>query len=212
MHPSRIVTLACCLFALATLPASAARAAGPDAHSFEVSVSSGAIVLNQNDTALPDNFVNVPFTAAATYHINPMFALEGECSWYMGIKQDIDLRSGQTVQRKTPESLTYQANLVATLPLRNARWSPFLTVGAGAMTFVSNTDKERLPQLKDSQTMFAMNMGAGVSYHLTRNWLVRTDFREFAAFPLEDAEGLSTSGSADPIWSERVSAGIGYRF
>ena len=80
------------------------------------------------------------------------------------------------------------------------------------MTFLSNTDSDRLPALDKSETMFALNFGAGAQLGLSSNWGVRADFREFVAFPSKDAEGFSENGNADPIWMERGTVGLAYRF
>jgi len=80
------------------------------------------------------------------------------------------------------------------------------------MTFLSNTDADRLPQLDKSQTVFALNFGGGARVDLNSRWGLRADFREFVAFPSNDAEGLSIKGSADPIWMERGALGVAYAF
>jgi len=69
-----------------------------------------------------------------------------------------------------------------------------------------------VPQLSSSQTAFAIDMGAGVMVGLNAHWGLRGDFRSLAAFPAKDAPGLSSSGTADTIWMERVTAGLAYRF
>ena len=98
----------------------------------------------------------------------------------------------------------------AGLPL--STWTPYLAAGAGAMTFLSNTDSDRLPRLDKSQTMFALNFGGGAQVGLNSSWGLRADFREFVAFPSKDAVGFSTNGTADPIWMERGTLGVAYRF
>src|SRR5689334_23977467 len=87
--------LAGALALLAPTPtlAPAARAAG-DAPPFEVSVLGGVQALNQNDTALPDHFLNVPATATVGYRLDPTWALEGEVSLLIPIKRSVDLGSG----------------------------------------------------------------------------------------------------------------------
>ena len=61
--------------------------------------------------------------------------------------------AGAKADRKTPSLVAYQAGLRAGLPL--ATWSPYVAAGAGAVTFLSNTDADRIPQLGNSQTMTA---------------------------------------------------------
>ena len=111
---------------------------------------------------------------------------------------------------KAQDILAYQAGVRAGLPL--ASWTPYLAAGAGAVTFLSNTDADRLPQLDKSQTMFALNFGGGAQVGLNSRWGLRADFRELVAFPSKDAAGFSSNGKADPIWMERGTAGIAYHF
>ena len=80
------------------------------------------------------------------------------------------------------------------------------------MTFLSNNDPDRVPVLDSSETMFAINFGAGTTYSLTPNWALRADFREFVGFPSNDAAGFSSNGQSDEIWMERGTVGLSYRF
>jgi len=193
--------------------APAARAAAGDlASRTEVSILGGVQALNKNDTALPDNFIDIPAVATVTYALSPILAVEGEFTWMIPVKQSVDLGSGSSQDRKTPDILAYQGNLRASWPVGNTSWRPYLAAGAGAVTFLSNTDADRLPALDTSQTAFAINFGTGASYGLNSHWGLRADFREFAAFPSKDAAGLSSANSADPIWMERGALGLAYRF
>jgi len=193
-----------------TLVSSARAETGPSA--VQVSVLGGVQALNQNDTALPDKFVNIPAAAAVAYQFNPVWGAEGEVSWMIPVKRSVDLGIGGKTDRKTPDILTYQANVVGRLPLSGTPWSPYLTGGLGAITFLSNTDADRYPQLSKTQTTFGINFGAGTSYSLGPHWGVRGDFRELAAFPSKDTDGLGNGSKADPIWMERGAIGLGYRF
>jgi len=176
----------------------------------ELSLMGGVQALNQNDTALPDRFINIPAVATVTYHVTSRLAAEGEFTWMIPVQQSVDLGSGTNQDRKTPDVLAYQANLRADFPLR--AWTPYLAAGAGAVTFLSNTDPDRVPQLDQSQTAFAINFGGGVSYGVTERWAVRGDLREFVALPSNSAAGLSDASGADQIWMERGALGLSYRF
>jgi opacity protein-like surface antigen len=178
----------------------------------EVSVLGGIQALNRNDTAFPDRFINSTAAAAVTYHLSRILAVEGEFTWMIPVSQSVTLGSGTSQDLKTPNILAYQANLRASWPLSNSAWTPYVAAGAGAITFLSNTDADRLPALNESQTAFAINFGTGVNYGVTSSWGVRADFREFAAFPSTDAVGLSSGGVADPIWMARGTLGLAYRF
>ena len=60
--------------------------------------------------------------------------------------------------------------------------------------------------------MFAANFGLGVSYELSSDWFLRSEFREFVAFPGDDSDGFAVNGQADPLWIERATFGVGVRF
>lgn len=199
------------LAALALLQAAGATTIAQAQSKAEVVVLGGFQVLNRNDTALPDRLINVPVVGTLSYRITPAVAVEGEFTWMIPVRQSVDLGSGQSLDRKTPDILAYQANVRANWP-GSAVVSPYLAAGAGALTILSQTDADRLPQTPQSQTMFALNFGAGVTYGLGSRWGLRADFREFVAFPADDAQGLSVAGSADPIWMERGVVGVAYRF
>jgi len=178
--------------------------------SWEVSVLGGIHSLNKNDTALPDHLLSVPVVGIVTRPITRNFAAEGDVTWLIPVKQSVDLGAGLSQDRKAPNILAYQLGVRAGLPL--AKSTPYVAAGAGAMTFLSNTDADRLPQLDKSQTVFALNFGGGARVDLNSRWGLRADFREFVAFPSNDAEGLSIKGSADPIWMERGALGVAYAF
>jgi opacity protein-like surface antigen len=177
----------------------------------EISILGGVQALNENDTALPDNLLSIPAVATLTYNLTPAFALEGEFTWMIPVKQNVELETGVSQDLRTPDILAYQANLRANLPLTGPV-TPYLVGGAGAVTFLSNTDSDRVPQLDESQTVFAINFGTGLTYAFTPNWALRGDVRAFVAFPSEDTPGLSDADQADEIWMERGALGFSYRF
>lgn len=174
-------------------------------------LSGGAQQLNSNDTAFPDHFVNVPIVGSLAYPLTSILSVEGEFTWMLPIEQEVDVAAGQKQNVKSPDILFYQGNLRANLPT-GGNWSPYLVAGAGAATFLSNTDSNRVPALDKSETAFAVNFGTGVSYRLTPAWALRGDFRELVAFPKNDAAGLSSGGNADEVWTERATLGLGYNF
>jgi opacity protein-like surface antigen len=194
---------------LAVLTAASASAQESLASRTELSLMGGIQTLNQNDTGLPDNIVNVPAVGTLGYRLSRNWAIEGEFSWLIPVQQQVE-GAATTQDMKTPDILAYQANLRADLP--QASWSPYLAAGLGAVTFLSNTNADVVPQLAESQTAFAINFGGGVAYPLTGRWGLRADFRELVAFPASDAVGLSSGGNADPIWMERGTLGLAYRF
>ena len=179
---------------------------------WEASLMGGVQGLMENDSALPDNFVNIPIAASLGYQLTALFALEGELAWLIPVANSVDVQSGLSQDLKNPDILTYQANVRAQLPLGTPALAPYLTAGAGAMTFLSATDNDNFPQLDSSETSFAINFGIGANVPLTESLSLRGDFREFVAFPEDDAVGLSDGTEADPIWMPRGTFGLTYRF
>jgi len=179
---------------------------------FEASLLGGVQGLIENDTALQDNFVNIPLAASLAYRASALFAIEGELAWLIPVANSVSLSQGASQDLKSPDVLTYQANVRANIPVGSPAWSPYLTAGAGAMTFLEATDADNYPQLASSETVFAINFGLGAGFPLTETLSLRADFREFVAFPQDDAVGLSNGTEADPIWMPRGTFGLTYRF
>jgi len=197
--------------ALATIVTVLTSPAFAEGERFDASLLGGVQGLIENDTALPDNFVNIPIAASLAYRATALFAIEGELAWLVPVSNTVTMSSGSQ-DLKSPDVLTYQANVRAQLPVGSTAWSPYLTVGAGAMTFLSATDADNYPQLESSETAFAINFGLGAGIPLTESLSLRADFREFVAFPQDDAVGLSDGTEADPIWMPRGTFGLTYRF
>lgn len=193
-------------------PAFAQDDIAPRTRAFEASLLGGVQGLMENDTALPDNFVNIPLAASIGWHATSIFALEGEFAWLIPVENSVDLGEGGTQDLKNPDVLTYQANLRANVPVGTGALSPYVTAGLGGMTFLSATDADNYPQTEDAETMFAVNFGLGTTIPLTQSLSLRADFREFVAFPGDDAAGLSDGTDADPIWMPRGTFGASLRF
>ena len=210
MKSPRNYVIAALAAAMSLVAATAAIAQDGASSRIEVSVLGGIHAFNRNDTALPDRVLSVPAVAGAAYRLTDNLAVEGEFTWLIPVQQSVDMGSGIKQDLKAPNILAYQAGVRAGLPLTT--WTPYVAAGAGAMTFLSNTDADRLPKLDKSQTVFALNFGGGAQVPLNGRWGVRADFREFVAFPGNDVAGLSTDGKADPIWMERGTLGIAYQF
>ena len=179
---------------------------------WEASLMGGVQGLMENDTALPDNFVNIPLAASLGLRLSSLLAVEGELAWLSPVENSVDLQAGTSQNLKSPDVLTYQANVRAQLPFDTPALSPYLTAGVGAMTFLSATGSDNYPQLESSETSFAINFGFGANVPLTEALSLRADFREFVAFPQDDAVGLSDGTEADPIWMPRGTFGLTYRF
>lgn len=184
----------------------------PTATGWEATVAGGIQFISQADMALPEAMGGVPLVASVAYRCARVWKVEVEFCDILPVEQSVDLTGIGSVDRKMPGILTYQASVLASLPLEQCRWSPYLAAGAGAVTFLSKDEADRLPRLTDTETMFALNFGLGTTYEVGQHWAVRAEFRELIAFPADDAQGMSVNGSADPIWMPRGILGAAYRF
>src|SRR5262245_51239298 len=118
----------------------------------ELSILGGVQSLNQNDTAMPDGYVNFPVAGALAYRLTDKLAIEGEFTWIIPALQSVEVGPGVSQEQRSPDILSYQANVRAGWPL--ASLTPYLTAGLGAVTFLSNTDPNALPALTESRTVF----------------------------------------------------------
>ena len=210
MTSLRRIAVTAAAVVIAAIAATTGFAQGNPDSRVEVSLLGGIHAFNSNDTALPDQLLSVPAVASVSYALTSNLVAEGEFTWLIPVQRSVDLGAGVSADRKAPDVLAYQAGLRAGLPLE--RWTPYLAAGAGAVTFLSTTGADRLPQLDASQTMFALNFGGGAHVGLNARWGLRADFREPVAFPAKDAAGFSANGTADPIWMERGTVGVAYHF
>jgi len=92
---------------------------------------------------------------------------------------NVELSSSQVTAAYSSSSLM-QLNLMA-LPFADRRVSPYFTLGVGRY---KNTPKVTLVNAPEI-SVTAANAGLGVRIYLTRNFLVRGDFREYMA-PIND--------------------------
>lgn len=176
----------------------------------EFSLLGGVQGLSENDTALPDYLVTIPAVATVAYRLSSTWAIEGDFAWLIPVSRSVDVGAGVEEDMKSPDILSYQAGVRANFP--SAAWTPYVTAGLGAVTFLENTDADRLPQLEQSQTVFAFSFGGGATYALNERWGLRGDLRELVALPSNDTEGLSSNGESDPIWMGRAAVGLAYAF
>lgn len=100
-------------------------------------------------------------TMRVTYQFTPGIAAELSRSIVTGIYSSTELK---------------QVNLQM-MPFPDARFSPFFTVGVGTFR---NTPKATLVGATTS-TADAGNAGIGARFHLTRNFLLRADYRQYVA-------------------------------
>ncbi len=138
----------------------------------EVTLSPAGATIFQAKGAGPD-FTNYTYGGAVTYNITPYVGIEGEVGGTAGMSQNLAFGSGVLASTKTPNTLTYNGNLVVQAPTRHAL-VPFVTGGVGGLTMFAR------PELGfDNRTTFLTgNVGGGLKWYAANGrWGLRGDYR-----------------------------------
>lgn len=137
----------------------------------------GVVFLESADASAP-SFGSYQLGGAVAYNINRVVGIEGEVAGSLGISQDLDF--GYTADVRTPDMLTYNANVVVSAPTGTSL-VPYLTGGVGGLSLFSREEFG----INDTETLFTTNVGGGVKWNPGR-WGLRADYR-FIAIPSRDS-------------------------
>jgi opacity protein-like surface antigen len=130
---------------------------------------SGTFFTQGKDTKAP-SFGNYGAGASADVQLNRYIGIEGEVTGAFGITQNLEFTSG-TVNQKTPNLLSYNGNVIVSVPTRHSI-APYATGGVGGLTLY---DRPALG-ITDTETFFTTNVGGGVTWFNGR-WGLRADYR-----------------------------------
>ena len=103
-------------------------------------------------------FGNYTYGGAVALNFNRYVGLEGEVGGTVGIAQDLTFR-GSTANLKTPNTLTYNGNVVLNVATGHSV-VPFVTGGVGGLTMFERTELS----INDTQTLLTGNVGGGVKW------------------------------------------------
>jgi len=137
----------------------------------EVTIIPGGATIFQSKNASPD-FTNYTYGGAVTYNITPFVGVEGEVGGTAGVSQNLTFAGSALSNIKTPNTLTYNGNLVVSAPGHSV--VPFITGGIGGLTMF-----ERAALGVDNRTTFLTgNVGGGVKWYASNGrWGLRADYR-----------------------------------
>jgi hypothetical protein len=117
-------------------------------------------------------FGNYTYGGALTYNISRFVGVEGEVGGTVGIAQDLTF-GGTTANLKTPNSLTYNGNVVVSVPLQYSL-VPYATGGIGGLTMFQRVEVG----VPGSHTFLTGNVGGGVKWYAPNGrWGLRGDYR-----------------------------------
>jgi len=141
--------------------------------------ASGTFFTQGKDTKAP-SFGNYGAGGAAEVRVSRYVGIEGEVSGAFGVTQNLDFTSG-TANLKTPNLLTYNGNVVVSVPTHHSI-EPYVTGGVGGLTLYSKPSLG----ISDTETFFTSNVGGGVKWFNGR-WGLRADYRFLAVKSKTDA-------------------------
>lgn len=140
-------------------------------------IPGGAMVFVESKDASAPTFGNYELGGSVAYNFTRFIGVEGEIGSSIGISQDLSF--GYPGDVRTPDMLTYNGNLVVSVPTGSSV-VPYVTGGVGGLTLLGRADLG----VNDTETLFTSNVGAGVKWY-AGVWGLRADYR-FIAVPSRD--------------------------
>jgi hypothetical protein len=145
------------------------------------------------------SFGNYTLGAALTYNINRIVGIEAEVDDSLGISQDVQF-AGLSANQKTPNALTYSANLVLSAPMHS--FFPYITGGIGGLTMF----QDAALGINSDATFLTGNVGAGVRWYAANgHWGLRGDYRFLAVQSYDTAPAFF---GQDTRYANRVYVGV----
>jgi opacity protein-like surface antigen len=109
---------------------------------------------------------------ALTYNVNRIVGIEGEVAGTLGVAQDLQF-GGVTSNTRTPDQLSYTANLVLSAPTHTSV-VPYVVGGVGGLTMYERPGLG----VNTTTTFLTGNVGGGVKWYAPNGrWGLRGDYR-----------------------------------
>lgn len=177
---------------------------------FEVSaIPGGGMFFTAAKDDSETDFGNYALGASAAYHVNRSFAVEGEIGSGIGVKQDLSFNGSTLTNRKSPNTLAYNANLVIAPRGSDHAAVPYVVGGIGGLTLFERNELASLGLTKN-ETYFTGNLGGGMKWYSGRYWGLRGDYRFFWINGKKDAP--SFFGLSGDRFGHRVYGSILFTF
>ena len=167
----RLVGISVVALLLAGAAPAFAQGAPAEPPTLEVTIIPGGATIFQAKGPGPD-FTNYTYGGAVTYNITPFVGIEGEVGGTAGVSQNLNFAGGVLSSTKTPNTLTYNGNLVVSAPGHSV--VPFVTGGVGGLTMFERAALG----VNDRTTFLTGNVGGGVKWYASNGrWGLRADYR-----------------------------------
>jgi len=225
------------LIAFLFILASAAAAFGQEALGagrMELSATPGGGILYTKAAKANDiDFSNYALGGGFTYNVNRLFGVEAELGAGLGVRHTFTNatvvpmldeggnpvldESGNVVTRTnlvttrtlSPRTLAYEGNLVYHPRGNDHALVPYVTAGMGGLTMFTREALKNVG-LRNDETFFTGNAGAGLKWFVTRDWGVRADYRFLAVKSRADAPEFF--GLNETRYGHRVYGSVVYTF
>ena len=147
------------------------------------------------------SFGNIGYGSAVVFNINRYIGIEGEFGSMIATTSDLQFGDLDT-DTKAPNMLSYNANVVVSLPVRLASVIPYATGGVGGLTMF----ERREVGVPDDETFLTGNVGGGVKWFApNRRWGLRGDYRFAVTQSKDDAPAFFGQESR---YAHRVYGGV----
>ena len=137
----------------------------------------GVMFLKSDDGAQP-KFNNYVLGASATGNISRYVGVEGDLTFAIGRRQDLDLGGFLMADQKTPNLWNYSGNLIVNPFGKDRVLVPYVAGGLGGLTLLNGTDTSSLG-LTTNHTYLTTNVGGGLRWFPMPHWGLRGDYRYF---------------------------------
>jgi hypothetical protein len=139
---------------------------------------------------------------AAAFNVNRWIGVEGEIGGALGPEQS--LNSG-FADANVPRTLAYSGNVIYSFLGNDRRVAPYAAGGLGGITLFSRDAVQEIG-ITETRTLFAGNLGGGLTWLATPRWGVRADYRAVVL------DGRSNTpafvGTDETRWAHRVTGGV----
>lgn len=164
-------------------------------------IPGGGVVFTESKDASAPSFGNYQLGGAVAYSLNRFVGIEGEVGSSVGLSQGLEF--GYSNDVRTPDMLTYSANVVFSLPTGTSV-VPYVTGGAGGLSLFSREEFG----IQHTENLFTSNVGGGVKWYAGR-WGLRADYR-FIAVPSRDE--TSAFFGTEPRYGHRADGAVMLNF
>src|SRR5262249_24309852 len=151
---------------------------GPGAGRIEIGIFPVGGLFFGHSSGRSPNFGDYALGVGLTVNVNKRFGFEGEIGGAVGIRQEMTHNGVLLSNQQSPSMVAYNGDLIVNVIGSDRTISPYIAVGGGGLTLLSNADVTNLGII-NNETYLTGNAGGGVKWFASPHVGVRGDFRLF---------------------------------